>query len=241
MLPEAELTRIRRTRRHPRRTQPDYLVLQHIVRNLERAMADVQGALDDVLDLYCGTQPYRDMLPPHLRYVSLDIDDRYGKPDVVTDEFLPFPDDSFDLVLFTEAFHYVRDPVEGAAELMRILRPGGYLILTVPLTWEYNREAPERRYTGPHLYDIFADWHHVQVRENGGYSVAWATLTGRILRGYEEMLDARTRRILSPFTLALTVAINALATALGKGETRWQTGPFILPMGLILTARRPGV
>jgi SAM-dependent methyltransferase len=132
-LPDKELERIRRTRRHPVRTQPDYLIQRFLVLHLERVLGEIRHPVDDVLDLWCGTQPYRDLVPPHGRYVAMDIDDRYGTPDVISDEFLPFPDASFDLILFTEAFHYLTDPRAGMEELARVLRPGGTLVLTVPL------------------------------------------------------------------------------------------------------------
>jgi SAM-dependent methyltransferase len=239
-LPAHELERIRHTRRHPSRAQPDYLILRHLVNNLERVLGEIRHPVDDVLDLYCGTQPYRDLVPPHTRYVGMDIDDRYGTPDVISSEFLPFPDASFDLVLFTEAFHYVTDPEAGVAELERVIRPGGTLVLTVPLVWEYDRRIVERRYTGPHLAELFAGWDELRVWENGGYSVAWATLTGRILRGIDELLPAGARRALRPLFVAASLALNFVATLLTKGETRWQRGPFVLPMGLLLTARRSG-
>ncbi len=238
-LPSDQLERIRRTRRHPARTQSDYLILRHLVNHLERVLEEVRHPVDDVLDLYCGTQPYRDLVPPHTRYVAMDIDDRYGTPDVVSSEFLPFPDDSFDLILFSEAFHYAEDPPGAVEELKRVLRPGGTLVLTVPLVWEYDRRIVERRYTGPHLAQLFGGWDELRVWENGGYSVAWATLTGRILRGIDELLPSGARRALRPVFTAANLALNFVATLLTKGEARWHTGPFVLPMGLLLTARRP--
>ena len=57
--------------------------------------------------------------------MGLDILDVYRLADVVTEEFLPLPDEAFDLVMSTEAFHYVRDPEHGVAEIRRVLRPGG--------------------------------------------------------------------------------------------------------------------
>ena len=238
-LPKADLDRIRRQRVHPGRTQPDYLILRFLVNHVERALSEIRHPVDDVLDVWCGTQPYRELLPPHVRYVGLDIDDRYGEQDVVSSEFLPFPDDSFDLVLFTEAFHFHADGRAAAQELKRVLRPGGTLVMTIPLVWEYDRRIAERRYTGPHLAELFDDWHEVRVRENGGYSVAWATLTGRILRGIDELLPQRARGPMKPLFTAATLVINFVATLLVKGEARWHRGPFVLPMGLLLTARRP--
>jgi SAM-dependent methyltransferase len=238
-LPDKELERIRRTRRYPVRTQPDYLILRFLVLHLENVLGQIRHPVDDVLDLWCGTQPYRDLVPPHRRYVAMDIDDRYGTPDVISDEFLPFPDASFDLILFTEAFHYLTDPRAAVEELARVLRPRGTLVLTVPLVWEYDRRIVERRYTGPQLAELFADWDDVWVLENGGYAVAWATVTGRIMRGIDQAVPSLARRLLRPLFAAAVYVMNIVATLLTRAEPRWHQGPFILPMGLLVRARRP--
>ncbi|WP_187265982.1 class I SAM-dependent methyltransferase [Alkalisalibacterium limincola] len=47
---------------------------------------------------------------------------------------LGLPDASFDLVTHTEVFEHVPDDRRGFAELFRVLRPGGVMVFTVPLT-----------------------------------------------------------------------------------------------------------
>jgi len=44
-------------------------------------------------------------------------------------EKLPFPDQSFDLVLMIRVSHHLNDFEKAVAEIGRILRPGGFLIL----------------------------------------------------------------------------------------------------------------
>jgi SAM-dependent methyltransferase len=193
-----------------------------------------------VLDIYCGARPYEDLLPDGSRCTGLDIDDRYGFADVVSDEFLPFPDESFDLVMCTEAFQYVPDPAQGIAEIMRVLRPGGRAIITVSLVWQYDRTILEHRYTGPELAALFADWDDVEVVENGGYAVAWATLTGRILSMLQRAVArSSVRRVLSPAFSFMYLLINGLATGLGRLERRHFVGRHTLPMNLRVTGRRP--
>jgi SAM-dependent methyltransferase len=241
-LPAEHLEWIRRTRRHPSPTQPDYLVLRVLVAELERALAALEQPLGDVLDVYAATQPYRDLLPPHRSYISMDIDEHYGPQDVLSQEFLPFADDSFDLVLFTEGFHYAPDPEDAVGELRRVLRPGGSVIITLPLIWDYDQRAVERRYTGPSLRELFegeGEWTDLRLGEVGGYAVAWATLSGRILRGFADFGPSWSRRIGGVMLPVASWVMNRIAALISRAEVRWHTGPFILPSGLILTARRP--
>jgi SAM-dependent methyltransferase len=45
---------------------------------------------------------------------------------------LPFESGAFDLALFTEVLEHVEDDAAAVAELSRVLRPGGWLLISVP-------------------------------------------------------------------------------------------------------------
>lgn len=47
-------------------------------------------------------------------------------------ERLPFPDASFERVLMVDALHHVYDPQQTVNELVRVLRPGGRLVIQEP-------------------------------------------------------------------------------------------------------------
>ena len=231
----AEVEELRRSRRHPRRTQFDYLHLRYLNSDLERELRALDGSASDVLDVFCGSRPYDDLMPAGARCVGFDVDDSYGTADVVSTEFLPFEDDSFDLVTCIEGFYFVPDPEHGVAEIRRVLRPGGVVILTVPLVWEYDPRILEHRFTAPELEALFADWDEVRVSENGGRGVAWATLTGHMIKGAERSLGRRwTRRAFS----AAYAGLNALGERIERAEQR-RGSPYRLPMNLMLVARRP--
>lgn len=116
-----------------------------------RALAALPAG-SSILDAGCGSQRYRSACD-HLCYTSQDfgqytVDERgrlgspeasetqayaYGPIDIVSDIWnISRPDGSFDAILCTEVLEHVPYPIETVAELGRLLRPGGTLILTVP-------------------------------------------------------------------------------------------------------------
>lgn len=69
---------------------------------------------------------------------------------------MPFGDDTFDLVALLDTVEHIPGEMEVFAEALRILKPGGKLIVTVPAfqwLWSYNDDINEhqRRYTAPEL------------------------------------------------------------------------------------------
>jgi SAM-dependent methyltransferase len=89
----------------------------------------------------CGLGMYLSRLAKDARQaVGLDIElDRIQEarrlaPQVVcgTGEHLPFPANSFDLILSHEVLEHVQDDVKAVREIVRALRPGGRLVLFVP-------------------------------------------------------------------------------------------------------------
>ncbi|MFO7572206.1 MAG: class I SAM-dependent methyltransferase [Gaiellaceae bacterium] len=216
--------------------------MRRLVDDIASALADLPGPVHDVLDVYCGTRPYDDLLPPEARCIGLDVEENpYGDlADVVTDEFLPFEDESFDLLTFYEAFHYVEDPAHAVIEMLRVLRPGGSAIVTIPFAWEYDR-AVERRYTELQLVELFAVWEDVRIVENGGRLVVWSTLTGTILeRTRTRIPDAAGVGVAARALFALPlVVMNSVTPALARLEERYAEGQVRFPMNLLLTARRP--
>lgn len=229
---------MRSSRRYPRLTQFDYLHLRTHLKGLTRALREAPEPVVDVLDVFCGTRPYDDLLPAGAHSTGLDIDNLYGAADVVTHEFLPFADDSFDLVMSIEAFHFVPDPVHGVAEIHRVLRPGGSAVITIPFSWEYDGATMEHRYTGPELVALFAGWDEVRVLENGGRGAAWATFTGRLVRFAERAVPRPVKPMARPLLGLAYATINVIGTVIEafdrrvKGTHRW-------PMSLLVSARKP--
>ena len=104
-------------------------------RHLKRQVKELSHLIEHgrlMLDVGSGKSPYRDWFISQC-YVCLDIDTHSGA-DIVGDIcHLPFADGVADVVLCTEVVEHVPDPVAALAELNRVLKCSGYLILTVPL------------------------------------------------------------------------------------------------------------
>jgi SAM-dependent methyltransferase len=92
-----------------------------------------------VLDCGAGSRPTY-----YSNVVNLEIVD-YPTTDVIAvNERLPFKDASFDAVISIVVLEHVRDPFRSAAEIVRVLKPGGELLCCVPFL------QPEHGY--PHHY-----------------------------------------------------------------------------------------
>jgi SAM-dependent methyltransferase len=81
-------------------------------------------------------------------------------------EHLPFPDESFDLVLMFEAIYYLARPERFCAEARRILRPGGRLLLALP-----NRDWPGFA-PSPESHRYFSPAELAQLGAGAGFAVA---------------------------------------------------------------------
>lgn len=55
---------------------------------------------------------------------------------------LPYPDNSFDLVIHSDTLEHVSDPVQALRECHRVLRPGGRMLMTIPIV--HNRITRRR-------------------------------------------------------------------------------------------------
>ncbi len=99
---------------------------------------------DRLLDIGCGTGTLLYALSrasPTIRLAGVDASremlavarERVGSCAELKQgwaEQIPFVDENFDVVVSSSVFHYIRDPMRALAEMLRVLRSGGRLVIT---------------------------------------------------------------------------------------------------------------
>ena len=114
-----------------------------------------------MLDVGCGDRRFEHLFEPFVDsytgvehetvFASLDASKRATGPQVLYDgKRLPFEAQSFDTVVSTEVLEHTPDPAALVAEMVRVLRPGGTLILTAPLTFRLHEEPYDYFRFTPH-------------------------------------------------------------------------------------------
>jgi SAM-dependent methyltransferase len=97
-----------------------------------------------VLDAGAGEGRFRDLFA-HTTYLGVDLAvgdtswDYSGLDAINSLDQLCFHDNTFDAVIFTQVMEHVAEPSAVIAEIQRVLKPGGVLILVAPQSWHEHQ------------------------------------------------------------------------------------------------------
>lgn len=114
-------------------------------RALWHGLAEKSSVLSGrLLDVGCGSKPYQPLFSVS-SYVGLEIDSLKSRQLGMADYFydgsaFPFEDNSFDSVLCNQVLEHVFNPDAFIFEINRVLKPGGYLLLSVPFVWDEHEQ-----------------------------------------------------------------------------------------------------
>lgn len=190
-----------------------------ILRDLAPELKSTQGT---VLDVGCGSQPYRHLLPSNANYVGIDHSIGrslfgYHHPDTVffDGDRWPVLAGSVDTVLCTEVLEHVYDVPQFLSEAIRTLKPGGQLMMTVPFSARCHYiPADYWRFT-PSSFDRLlreAGFSEIQVYARGNPLTVLCYKAITLL--FQFAFGNRVRTVSKPLTYFLVASILPLAAVL---------------------------
>ena len=132
-----------------------------------RYLRDESNLLQDCLKvLHFAPEPalqarFRAM--PNLDYVSADLCS--PRADVHFDICLsPYPDDTFDVILCSHVLEHILDDRKAMSELFRVMKPGGWGIIEVPLQPGRRETFEDQSVTTPTERErVFGQRDHVRI------------------------------------------------------------------------------
>ncbi len=125
-----------------------------------------------ILEVGGGRSGLASLLYPEAHVTNIDIDPALAgapcnqQPQVTfvagDATALPFEDETFDMVTMFDLLEHVPDDQAAVRQGLRVLRPGGALMISTPHTrWRYPHFRPLRHFA-PTEQDLFAEWGHVR-------------------------------------------------------------------------------
>lgn len=149
----------------------DFYIADFIERELQAGVAKA-GSL---LDVGCGKSPYREFherICSHV--VGLDIERRSGATSVIgVADRLPFSAGTFDVVVCSEVIEHLPEPGRALSEMVRVLKPGGKLILTWPFMYGLHEL--------PHDYSRPTEFAIVRTLSESGVAVTVMRRRGGVI------------------------------------------------------------
>ena len=142
------------------------MVYHYLWPNLAAAVEEAKRQLPSkariVLDVGCGNKPYADLFND-CTYIGANYSTIDADPDIVADAMqLPIAAQTVDLVFCSQVIEHVPRPWKLVEECFRVLRPGGWLVLSAPFYWPLHEE--------PHDYFRFTRYGLKYLVLSAGFS-----------------------------------------------------------------------
>ncbi|MEM3373795.1 MAG: methyltransferase domain-containing protein [Candidatus Woesearchaeota archaeon] len=146
-----------------------FLLYSSLSREIKNIAPSCKGKL---LDVGAGPAPYKKIFTKYVKeYITLDFFESPNcKVDIISSAYsIPFPDNSFDVVLCTQVLEHLEYPQQAINEMRRVLKPNGILILTTHMAMVLHSEPYDYfRYTKYGLAFLLKEFKKVKIKEIGG-------------------------------------------------------------------------
>lgn len=167
------------------------------VKWIEETLKKIPAGLT-ILDAGAGESPFKKFCD-HLKYIAQDFGQYSGegnvglqtgtwdnsKLDIVSDILsIPLPDLSVDAIMCTEVLEHIPDPLGAIKEFGRLLKPGGYLLITAPF-------ASLTHFAPYHFASGFSKYFYEKHLPDNGFEITDLQLNGNFF----EFVAQENRRI----------------------------------------------
>lgn len=166
--------------------QPERIILREQIKRYAHYLHGV------VLDVGAGTGDRYGAFITCKKFLRMDVVAGEGIDLVGRAEAIPMDNESVDGVLCTQVFEHLRFPEESAKEISRVLRSGGFLLITAPQVNELHEEPNDFfRYTKFGLIALFerAGFKTITYDQRGGFFTVIAQTKIRYLIDRFELYD----------------------------------------------------
>lgn len=144
-----------------------------------------------LLDVGCGNKPHESIFVPFVEsYVGVEHEATFAataaasqarKADVLYDGIhLPFEDKSFDTVVSVQVLEHTPRPVELFAEMVRVLRNSGILIVTVPFSGRLHEEPHDYFRFTPHILRDLCKRNGLKIKEIRTRGGLWSVIGHKV-------------------------------------------------------------
>ena len=180
---------------------PFYLARKALWSEISASSSMLSG---DLLDVGCGTMPYRKLFST-TSYTGLEYDTVVARKRAMADAYydgsrFPFEDKSFNALLCNQVLEHVFTPDLFIGELARVVKPGGRLMLTVPFIWDEHEQ--------PYDFARYTSFGLKAILERNGFRIV---IQRRLLDDASvifQILNAYLYKVLNPKYFFLKIAIR---------------------------------
>ena len=146
-------------------SHPYFIARSSLISIISSYAPTVTGSL---LDVGCGSRPYRELFSNCRCYNGLELLDRISEFQGENMFFFdgksfPFPPASFSAVLCSQVLEHSEFPDTTLSEIQRVLQQGGLLLLSIPFIWPEHEQ--------PHDFQRFTSYGLLNHVRSAGFDV----------------------------------------------------------------------
>jgi SAM-dependent methyltransferase len=159
---------------------PNYLERKELYRYISFYSKSING---EVLDLGCGTKPYKDFFKNITTYIGLEINGGgINEADYFYDgKTFPFGDKRFDSMVSFQVVYQIPNLEDILKEMNRVIKKDGKILISVPFIWFDGGGNIQRRFSQQYTKFIFEKFGFqiIEIKQTNSNMSALCLLTNK--------------------------------------------------------------